>query len=310
MTTTEAPPSEIFDGTTPEPSRSQEHADTLDTAPETVLQNTDETEQEHPQARSEFGTLRVRLIPEALDTVPVITGPFQVMPPPTLDEYRALVESIAANGVRVPILVDENGKVIDGHYRMHVAKILGIDPNIETLCPGLTDEEKIALAYALNVSRRHLTTAARKALAAQSIKRQPELSDSEHARRCNLSDKTVTNVRKDLEAHSEIPSDVPRIDTRGRMSPPNKAPAKAPAAPKVTPEEKRAERVREIVNGICTMTQDYTSNIAKDIEKLDKAALNIAQADALDRKAIALRDMADKLSAAVRKGQENANKEQ
>lgn len=112
MTTTEAPPGESN-------RRATQVTESIAEAMGVPIVDATEIDQEQPESCSGFGTLRVRLIPEALDTVPVITGPFQVMPPPTLDEYRALVESIAANGVRVPVLKtpeDEGDETIDGHY--------------------------------------------------------------------------------------------------------------------------------------------------------------------------------------------------
>ena len=47
--------------------------------------------------------------------------PWQVMPPLTEDEYAALREDIAANGVTVPVIVDQHGVIIDGHHRQKIA---------------------------------------------------------------------------------------------------------------------------------------------------------------------------------------------
>lgn len=82
--------------------------------------------------------------------------PYQLLPRLTDEEYDALKADIATNGIRVPIDVDENGTVIDGHHRAWIAADLGVD------CPrrvvrGLTDEQKRAHAIAANVYRRSLT---------------------------------------------------------------------------------------------------------------------------------------------------------
>jgi len=45
---------------------------------------------------------------------------YQVMRALTKDEYRDLKASISENGVKVPILVDENGEIIDGHHRKKI----------------------------------------------------------------------------------------------------------------------------------------------------------------------------------------------
>lgn len=82
--------------------------------------------------------------------------PYQLLPRLTDEEFDALRDDIQTNGIRVPIDVDENGTVIDGHHRAWIAADLGID------CPrrvvaGLTDEQKRGHAIAANVYRRSLT---------------------------------------------------------------------------------------------------------------------------------------------------------
>lgn len=43
-------------------------------------------------------------------------APFQVMPPLTAEEYEAVLVDIAAHGVRVPVDVDQHGRILDGHH--------------------------------------------------------------------------------------------------------------------------------------------------------------------------------------------------
>jgi DDE family transposase/ParB-like nuclease family protein len=81
---------------------------------------------------------------------------FQALPPLSPEEYRDLEQDILANGILVPIIVDENGVVIDGHHRQKIAK----DHNLP--CPsevktGFTDTYKRSMALSLNINRRHLT---------------------------------------------------------------------------------------------------------------------------------------------------------
>ena len=76
-------------------------------------------------------------------TSPVL---FQFMPPLLPSEYQALTESIRAHGVQVPVIVDENGAIIDGHHRDQIATELGV------ACPrvvrdDLTDAEKDASSH-------------------------------------------------------------------------------------------------------------------------------------------------------------------
>ena len=48
---------------------------------------------------------------------------FQVMPELSTDEYAELKADIAKNGVVVPVLVDEDGNIIDGHNRVQLSLI-------------------------------------------------------------------------------------------------------------------------------------------------------------------------------------------
>lgn len=50
---------------------------------------------------------------------------FQFLPRLSDDEYTALEKSIREHGVQVPITVDENRSVIDGHHRKEIAERLG-----------------------------------------------------------------------------------------------------------------------------------------------------------------------------------------
>jgi ParB-like chromosome segregation protein Spo0J len=168
--------------------------------------------------------------------VPEITGPYQVMPPLTLEEYQALETSIREHGVLTPVVTDESGDIIDGYHRDEIGTRLGVKVPRRTV-RDLTDEQKTAMALTLNLDRRHLTREQRRELLAQSIKAEPELSDSQHAKRTGTSDKTATSVRTELEGRAEIPSVDKRTDTAGRKQPAKKAPAER--APELKAERRR-----------------------------------------------------------------------
>lgn len=143
---------------------------------------------------------------------------FQNMPPLSPEEYAALEASIREHGVQVPILLDENNVVIDGHHRQKIATELGVP------CPkrhvfDLTGLEKRTLALTLNLDRRHLNREQRRALIAASVKADPQLSDLQHAKRTGASDKTVATVRREMESRSEIPNVETRTDSLGRQQP-------------------------------------------------------------------------------------------
>lgn len=154
---------------------------------------------------------------------------YQLMPPLSPEEYQELTEDIRANGIQVPVIVDEDGVAIDGHHRQRIAEQLGID------CPtvvksGLSDAEKRTMALNLNLHRRHLTREQKRQIVEASLKADPQLPDREHARRTGTSHVTVGSTRKELEKSGQIDHFSERLDPRtGNASQP--ATKSRPASP-------------------------------------------------------------------------------
>jgi ParB-like chromosome segregation protein Spo0J len=149
------------------------------------------------------------------------TPRFQIMPSLSPDDYASLEKSIIEHGVMLPIIVDENDDIIDGHHREQIAQKLDIQ------CPrdvrtGLTDAEKRAMALTLNIDRRHLTQQQKRELLEKSITADPQLSDREHGRRTGTDHKTATKVRDEMERRGEIPHVDKHTDTTGRQQPASK----------------------------------------------------------------------------------------
>ena len=83
-----------------------------------------------------------------------MSAPYQLLDPLRPEEYEALKGDIAARGVLVPVEVDEDGKVLDGHNRAQVAGELGIDyPQI--VRTFTSEREKVEHVLKLNLLRRH-----------------------------------------------------------------------------------------------------------------------------------------------------------
>jgi ParB-like chromosome segregation protein Spo0J len=141
---------------------------------------------------------------------------FQAMPPLAPDDLDALEKSIIEHGVMLPIIVDENGDIIDGHHREQIAKKhgMGCPRDVRT---GFADAEKRAMALTLNIDRRHLTQQQKRQLLEKSITADPQLSDREHGRRTNTDHKTAAKVRTDLEQGGEIPHLDKRDNPQGRQ---------------------------------------------------------------------------------------------
>lgn len=129
--------------------------------------------------------------------------PYQVMPPLAEAEYEAMKASIARGyDPARPIVVDENGTVLDGHHRKQVCAELGITPSAVTL-PGLTEEQKHDYAMRANLACRHLTQLQKRELIKAELQRNPGRSDREIGRLCGADHKTVGAVRRGEIPHPD-----------------------------------------------------------------------------------------------------------
>jgi site-specific DNA-methyltransferase (adenine-specific) len=82
-----------------------------------------------------------------------------------------------------------------------------------------SDEERIAFVVSSNVQRRKLSSAQRRDLVAEALRRLPSLSDRRLALMSGVDGKTVAAVRGELEGRAEIPHVEARADTLGRQQP-------------------------------------------------------------------------------------------
>ena len=99
------------------------------------------------------------------DTATPVGGPTLRLPyrdrlrPLSPTEFFEFRDDIARHGIRQPIVVNQNGDLIDGHNRLRVALSLGIHwdriPRIEVRLN--TDDEVEDFIRSANVHRRHLT---------------------------------------------------------------------------------------------------------------------------------------------------------
>lgn len=89
---------------------------------------------------------------------------YQVLPGLSAEEYEALKADIAQRGVQVPVEYDEDGNILDGYHRVRACQELGIIDWPKVVRRGLTEEQKIEHALALNLHRRHLTREQRREL--------------------------------------------------------------------------------------------------------------------------------------------------
>jgi len=130
---------------------------------------------------------------------------YQPLPDLSPEEFDILKSDIAEHGIQIPVIQDEHGQTLDGHQRERAARELGRKNYPVKVMAGLTEEQKWQYALSVNVKRRHLSTAQKRALIEQELKRMPDISNHWIAENLGIDEKTVLATRKRLESTSEIP---------------------------------------------------------------------------------------------------------
>lgn len=135
-----------------------------------------------------------------------IYEPVLKLPSLRYEDFVALRDNIALNGVLVPILVDSDGprrKIIDGNYRKQIAEELGYDCP-EIVQPNLDEDEKRTLARALNLARRQFTQDQKRELIADQLEETPDRSNRWVAKQLGVHHATVGAVRGELQSTGQI----------------------------------------------------------------------------------------------------------
>ena len=115
-----------------------------------------------------------------------------LLPKVTAEEYQRLSDSIASEGIHIPIITDEDRGVIDGVNRLKSAQDLGLKKILFHILPGLSEAAKKQLAIKLNYQRRHMTTDERLGLATEL--RKDGLSYRQIAEILNIGHATVSRI--------------------------------------------------------------------------------------------------------------------
>ncbi|MGV1900724.1 MT-A70 family methyltransferase [Agrobacterium sp. 22-3674b3] len=149
----------------------------------------------------------------------VVTGPYQLLPPLSDDDFKALHDDIAAHGVKVPVEYDEAGEILDGHHRVAICKMLGITDWPRFIRKQLTEEGKRSFARSLNFARRHLSGAQRQAIIQEHLKDAPTASNRAIAVQLGVDHKTVSAARKRMVDGGEIPHQTTIVGRDGVSQP-------------------------------------------------------------------------------------------
>ncbi|WP_437194199.1 ParB/RepB/Spo0J family partition protein [Planctomicrobium sp. SH527] len=80
-----------------------------------------------------------------------------IFPLMTTDGLRSLAEDIKANGLQLPILIDDQDRIIDGRNRLAACQMAGVEPIFEPVTGSFQVQR--ARIISLNKERRHMTEA-------------------------------------------------------------------------------------------------------------------------------------------------------
>jgi ParB-like chromosome segregation protein Spo0J len=94
-------------------------------------------------------------------------GKYQLFPDHSAEQFAALKEDIKLRGIQVPIDVDENGDLLDGHHRLRAYEELRAEgrrvPSYKRhVLRFATEDEKRAHVYRVNLLRRQLDLSQRR----------------------------------------------------------------------------------------------------------------------------------------------------
>ena len=148
--------------------------------------------------------------------------PILKLPPLAYDQFLALRDNIAVNGVLVPILVDEQRHIIDGSYRKAIADELGYDCP-EIIQEGLSEDEKRTMARALNLARRHLTQEQKRQLVSDQLRETSDRSNRWVGKQLGVHHATVASVRGEMEGTGDLSSCPRTIGEDGKARPARKS---------------------------------------------------------------------------------------
>lgn len=148
---------------------------------------------------------------------------------PLMDEpeLKALADDISAHGLRDPIWIDDQDRIVDGRNRYRACRIAGIAPVFRQYKEA-EHGPLVPFVVSLNLKRRHLSEAQRAAIAARlaglahgsnqhrerSTDRSSSLSDQQAAKLLHVG---VASVRRAKRVQREAPEVLDKIQ-RGDLS--------------------------------------------------------------------------------------------
>jgi hypothetical protein len=193
----------------------------------------------------------------------------ELFPPLPPDELKVLGEDIQAHRLqnRIKLLAEKTPDgpryyVLDGRSRLDAMEAAGLPVQVFVGSTPNRNFFEIVEEYvdpfdyvvSANIYRRHMTSEAKRNVAAELLKRYPDRSNLAIAKLVGLSHPTVADVRTELEQVGDVEKFSTRTDTKGRKqpahnprrsaSPSSPAPASIPVAAPQRPDAPADDDVR------------------------------------------------------------------
>lgn len=182
-----------------------------------------------------------------IDREQAASGPYQLLPPLSDEDFAALKEDIAKHGVKVPVEYDEAGNVLDGHHRVTICQQLGLVDWPRFVRKGLSEDEKRAFARSLNLARRHMSNSQKQTVVKAQLKETPKLSARAIAAKLGVDHKTVSSARRRLIDGGEIPHHGEIVGRNGVSQP-----AVKPIRTMFLPERQNVKELKAVAKAIRT----------------------------------------------------------
>jgi hypothetical protein len=170
-------------------------------------------------------------------------GLYQIMPELTKTEYEDLKNDIKKHGIHMPVMVDEQGNVLDGYHRQKIAEELRLNYRTEVVS-GLDEQEKRSFARRVNLHRRQLNRKQRRRIIAAELLENSKRSNNLIAKAIGVHHSTVATVREELVHGCQISNHTERIGADGVTQP---VPIKEETLPVLTSIEEAKRLTRKLL---------------------------------------------------------------
>ncbi len=193
-----------------------------------------------------------------------------LLPPLKTSEREALASDIKANGVLHPVVIDEDGNILDGHHRY------AIDRNAPTrTVEGLSDEEKQAYTIRANLARRNLSPDQAREVAKKQRAIAKDLRESDPKKWTLKNLATLLGV--DESTVSRWFTNLQTQDSKSDPPPDARVKLTTPAKEEIVRRIEAGDEQKQIAADFC-VSEATVSKIKKSRERADEKAEAVREA--------------------------------